>query len=238
MLPRLAAALLLATGFHGCIVYEYEHEFWLRVDGSGSVDVTGRPVLWTAFKALGRPEDPEGTATPEAARRLFESAGLRVRRVDVTHRRGRAYMFVSADFEDVNRLSGSAAFPDLHISLRKEADRLRLRGEWARPPGSPDIANHREGLMAVRFHLPSKVYEHRNAADGVERGNIVAWRQEVAQGLDGRPLAFGAVMDERSILLSTVVLFGAAILLALALLGGALYAVARRGRKDLATSGS
>ena len=41
-------------------------------------------------------------------------------------------------------------------------------------------------------------------------------------------------MDQRSILLSTVALFGTAVLLALALLGGALYAVARRGRKDLA----
>ena len=35
MLPRLAAVLLLAAGLRGCLTYEYEHEFWLRVDGSG-----------------------------------------------------------------------------------------------------------------------------------------------------------------------------------------------------------
>ena len=45
--------------------------------------------------------------------------------------------------------------------------------------------------MAVRFHLPSKVYSHRNAFAGVERGNIVGWRQTVAEGLAGRPLELG-----------------------------------------------
>jgi hypothetical protein len=84
----------------------------------------------------------------------------------------------------------------------------------------------------VRFHLPSKVFFHENAASGVERGNIVSWRREVAQA-DARPLAFGAVMDDRSILFSTVLLFATAIALAGALLAGAFYLVARRGRKAL-----
>lgn len=234
MLPRLAAALVLAAGLRGCLTYEYEHEFWLRVDGSGTVYVTGRPSLWTAFKGLGKPGDPDGTVTRGAARALFERAGLHVNRVTLTRRGGRRYLFVSADFADVNRLAPSPAFPDLEISLKKEQDRLRLSGAWARPPSAPDIGpRDREGLMAVRFHLPSKVYEHANAADGVERGNIVAWRQEVAQGLSGSRLEFGAVMDERSILLSTATLFASAILLAAALLGGVLYAVARRGRKEI-----
>jgi hypothetical protein len=95
-------------------------------------------------------------------------------------------------------------------------------------------ARDRDGLMAVRFHLPSKVYEHKNAFSGVERGNIVGWRQDVAQALDGRGLDFGAVIDRRSILVSTVALFAGAILLALALLGGALYWVVRKGRRAAA----
>jgi hypothetical protein len=41
-------------------------------------------------------------------------------------------------------------------------------------------------------------------------------------------------MDDRSILLSTVILFASAILLALLLLAGVLSLVVRRGRKDLA----
>jgi hypothetical protein len=233
MLPRLAAALLMAAGLRGCLTYEYEQEFWLRVDGSGTVNVTGRPELWTAFKNLGDLGDPR-TVTPEAARALFAKAGLRVRRAVVTTRGGRDYLFVSADFRDVNALSGSAAFPDLSIALRREGERLRLLGEWRRPPGIGPSAGAASGLMAVRFHLPSKLYEHRNATDGVERGNIVGWRQEVEAALRGEPLVYGALMDERSILLSTVVLFGGAIALAAVILSLGVYAVLRRGRRDLA----
>jgi len=239
MLHRLAAALLLALGLSGCLKYEYEHEFWLRVDGSGAVNVTGRPALWTAFKGLGNPRDPDTTATRDAVRALFERSGLQVKRVTLTRREGRPYLFVSAEFADVNRLNGTPAFPDLRIGLRREQDRLVLEGTWARPKDAPDVgARDRDGLMAVRFHLPSKVFGHKNAAEGVERGNILGWRQEVAQGLDGRGLDFGAEMDERSILLSTVVLFATAIVIALLLLGGGLWAVVRRGRRDIAAGGS
>jgi len=231
---RHFAVALLALGTAGCLKYEYEHEFWLRVDGSGAVNVTGRPALWTAFKGLGRPEDPEGTATREAARALFERSGLRVKRVTLTRREGRPYLFVSGEFDDVNALGGTPAFPDLEIGLRREGDRLVLEGRWARPGEAPAAGDRdRDGIMAVRFHLPSKVYGHKNAADGVERGNILGWRQPVARGLDGGRLDFGAEMDDRSILLSTVILFGSAIVLAVLLLAGGLYAVVRRGRRDL-----
>jgi hypothetical protein len=236
MLPRLAAALVLAASWPGCLAYEYEHEFWLRTDGAGTVYVTGRPALWVAYKGLGRAEDPEGTASREAARLFFEKAGLRVNRATVTRRRGRRYLFVSADFDDVNRLSASGAFPDLEIALRREGRRLRLTGAWRPPEGTTVPPPHREGLLAVRFHLPSKVYFHENAAEGVERGNILSWRAEVAAASGG--LAFGAVMDDRSILLSTVLLFGAAIGLAALILVSAFYLVARRGRQALETPSS
>ena len=84
--------------------------------------------------------------------------------------------------------------------------------------------------MAVRFHLPSRIYQHKNAPLGVERGNIVGWREDVAEGLDGHPLEIGATMDSRSILGSTVALFATAILAALALLAAAIALVLRRGK--------
>jgi hypothetical protein len=233
MLTRLVALSLLAAGTRACLTYEYEHEFWLRVDGSGTVNVTGRPALWAAFKGLGDPRNPDPAALREAVRACFEKAGLRVRRVTVTRRGGRPYLFVSADFTDLNALSESPAFPDLRIGLRRVEGRLELDGTWARPPDAPE-AGEREGLMAVRFHLPSKLYSHKGAIDGLERGNIVSWRQTVGDGLDGKPLEVGALMDERSILLSTVLLFGSAILAALAVLVSIFWAVVRRGRRDLA----
>jgi len=234
---RLIVVLLAAASLRGCVRYEYEHELWLKVDGSGTVHVTGQPWLWTAFKGLGRADDPGGTATVEAARALFERSGLRVRTVTLTHREGRAYLFVAADFDDVSRLSGTPAFPDLDVRLTRDGDRLRLEGSWRRLNAVPQKRDT-PGLMAVRFHLPSKVYEHRNAASGVERGNIVAWRQDLAAGLRGQPLVFGAVMDRRSILWSTLGLFAVAIGLAVSTLAVTLFVVFRRGRRAAATFAS
>ncbi|MFI5183668.1 MAG: hypothetical protein ACHQNV_04660 [Vicinamibacteria bacterium] len=230
MLSRLAAAVLLAGSLRGCVAYEYEHEFWLKVDGSGSVNVTGRPELWEAFKGLAIRQDAPDDSIRSAARSLFERSGLRVRRVTVTTRNGQRYLFVAADFADVNRLWGTPAFPDLRLVLRPEGGRLLFDGTWS--PGAKGPSGHlpRDGLMAVRFHLPSRIYEHKNAPLGVERGNILGWRQGVAQALDGRPLEMGAVLDSRSILGSTVALFGTAIFAALALIGVALALVVRRGR--------
>jgi len=237
MLKHLAVGLLAAAALRGCASYEYEHEVWLRVDGSGSVNVTGRPALWTAFKSL--PLDPQGDpdAIKRAARELFERSGLQVKRVTLTIRRGQRYLFVSADFRDVNRISYTPAFPDLRIGLRREAGRLQLDGSWQRPlEALPGGEQDKDGLMAVRFHLPSKVYRHRRAAFGVERGNILGWLQETAKAVDGGRLEFGAEMDERSILSSTVLLFVGAVLLAVMLLAFGLWAVVRRGKKDLARS--
>jgi len=236
MIPRLAAALLLVTALRGCLTYEYEHEIWLQVDGSGIVNVTGRPALWTAFKSLPLDEsDPE--AMKKAVRKLFEESGLDVRRVTVTKRRGHRYLFVSAAFKDVNRISYTRAFPDLRVGLRREDGRLMMDGSWQRPiEALPGGEKDGDGLMAVRFHLPSKVYSHRHAADGVERGNILGWRQDTAAALEGDRLDFGATMDERSILSSTVMLFAGAVVLAVVLLSVALWAVVRQGRKDLGRS--
>src|SRR5688500_6507619 len=224
----LVLSLLAAASMRGCVAYEYEHEFWVRVDGSGTVNVTGRPELWTAFKGIPVPADEDGAKA--AVRGVFEESGLRVRRVTVTERDSRPYLFISAEFDDVNRLSGTRAFPDLSLTLRADGDdRLRLEGAWRAPPG-PRGSPGDDGLMAVRFHLPSKVYEHRNAAAGVERGNIVGWKQDVRAALGGNALEVGAVIDRRSILASTIGLFVAAVLLAVTILGGLILWVRRRGR--------
>jgi hypothetical protein len=215
--------------------YEYEHEWWLNTDGSGALHVTGQPALWAAFKGLGSVEDPSQTISRNALRQLFEISGLRVRRVTRTEHGGNVYLFVSADFDDVNSLSGTPAFPDMTLHLRRVGDRLVLDGAWLRPDTyRPLPTEPPEGLMAVRFHLPSKVKEHKNAFEGVERGNIVSWRQSVAQAIDGRPLRFGAVMDRQSILLATLKLFVGAILAAALVIATLLALAYRRGKRLLA----
>jgi hypothetical protein len=58
----------------------------------------------------------------------------------------------------------------------------------------------------------------------------VGWRQEVARAVDGQPLAFGALIDRRSILLSTVGLFAGAIALGLSAIAALVYLTFRKGR--------
>ena len=229
-MSKLAVLLLAALSLRGCVKYEYEHEFWLDTDGSGTVYVTGRPSLWKGFKGVPA-DDAHADESKAAVRAVFERSGLRVRSVTWTRRGGRPYLFISADFADVNRLSATPAFPDLQISLTRNGDRLNLAGTWHRPPGLADPPpGDRAGPMAVRFHLPSKVYSHQNAVGGVQRGNIIGWRQWVEQGVGGQAMAFGALIDRRSILLSTVGLFAGAIVLGLSALGLAVYLTFRKGR--------
>jgi hypothetical protein len=237
MAARVLLALLLAASVRGCVVYEYEHEIWLRVDGSGTVNVTGRPELWRAFKGVALPPDTDEDGLRAQARAAFERSGLTVKRVTVTHRGGRPYLFVSAEFRDVNVIGGTPAFPDLTLSMHREGDNLRLKGHWARPPGATAAPRQTDGVMAVRFHLPSKVYGHGNAMDGVERGNIVGWRQDVGAALAGRALEdMWALIDSRSILRSTVALFGLAIAVAFGIISAALYWVLRRGQSRAAAA--
>jgi hypothetical protein len=234
-LAAKALPLLMTLGLCGCLRYEYEHELWLRVDGSGTIYVTGRPALWAAFKGVGTAQDPENTISRDEVRRLFERSGLRVRKVMRVRRAGRTYLFVSADFKDVNSISGSSAFPDLAIRMARDGDQLRLEGAWTPPVGMRAVAaGERLGLMAVRFHLPSKVHEHKNAFAGVERGNIVSWRQDVAEAFRGQRMEFGVLMERRSILFATVTLFLGSIVAAAATVALVIYLAYRRGKRLLA----
>ena len=85
--------------------------------------------------------------------------------------------------------------------------------------------------MAVRFHLPSEIFEHRNASLGVERGNILSWRQDLRGGMAGAPLDFGATLGTTSVLRTTLGLFALAVLAALGIVAGVLLLFTRRGRR-------
>ena len=218
------------------MAYEFEHEFWLRTDGSGSFVVTAPPWVWNAVKNVGEEKNLDATVNEQSVAALFQTASISNLRVRKVTRDGRPYITAAADFADVNALAGSPAFPDLEIALRPEGEKLRLAGVWRRPATSGRAQGDDAGLMAVRFHLPSEIFEHRNAFQGVERGNIVSWRQDLHRGLTGSPIDFGATMGSTSVLSATLGLFGLAILTGLAIMGAALYFFARRGRTAQAGS--
>jgi hypothetical protein len=91
--------------------------------------------------------------------------------------------------------------------------------------------------MAVRFHLPSEIFDHRNASAGVERGNILSWRQDLKGGLAGAPIDFGATIGTRSVLRATLGLFAMAVAAGLAIIAVVLWFFARSGRTPRGKSG-
>ena len=212
------------------MAYEFEHEFWVRTDGSGSFVITAPPWVWNAVKNVGDPANLDATVNERTVAALFENTAISNTRVRKVTRGGRAYITVAADFSDLNALAGSRAFPDLEIALRHEGERLRLAGVWRRPAAGGAARGDDSGLMAVRFHLPSEIFEHKNAFQGVERVNILSWRQDLRRGLSGSPVEFGATMGTTSVLSATLGLFVLAILTGLALMGALLYFFAWRGR--------
>ena len=219
------------------MAYEFEHEFWLKTDGSGSFVVTAPPWVWNAVKNVGDRTSLDATVNEQSVGAIFQSSAISNLRVRKVTRQGRPYITVAADFSDINALPGTRAFPDLEVALRREGERLRLAGVWRRPPVEEGRARGDDaGLMAVRFHLPSEIFEHKNAFEGVERGNILSWRQDLHRGLTGSPIDFGATMGSTSVLSATLGLFALAILTGLCVMGAALYFFARRGRAEQARS--
>ena len=81
-----------------------------------------------------------------------------------------------------------------------------------------------QGLSRGRCRTLGVVIPYFTTPSPVER------LRGVAAALDGRALAFGARLDERSILGSTVTLFAWAIAGALALLASGLYLAFRKGK--------
>jgi hypothetical protein len=97
-------------------------------------------------------------------------------------------------------------------------------------------------LVAFRLHLPSRIRDH-NARDleedvpsDIQRGNILAWEQHLADRLDGRPIEIAVRMDPDSILYRTLWLFGGAFLAAVLLIGGIVWMTIRKGARQAAAA--
>ena len=70
---RFLSILVLAASFRGCVTYEFEHEFWLNTDGSGSFVVTAPPWVWNAAKNVGEARDLDATVNEQRVAALFDA---------------------------------------------------------------------------------------------------------------------------------------------------------------------
>ncbi|HSC28633.1 MAG TPA: hypothetical protein VLD67_15255 [Vicinamibacterales bacterium] len=226
-------------------VYEYEEDLYLALDGSADLIVnTSIPAL-VALRGLDLNVDPAARVDRGAIRAAYEGPGVTVTRVSRPWRRqGRRFVQLRIDVEDVRRLSERAPFSWSTYELFRQDQAYVFRqtvGASAHRPGTLRNVGWTGGeLVAFRLHLPSRIIHH-NARDAeldepltVERGNILRWEQQLADRLDGRPVAIEVRMESQSTLHRTLGLFLGAFAAALLLLGLIIWLTLRKGARQTA----
>jgi hypothetical protein len=214
--------------------YEYEEELYLDVDGSASIYVNASIAALVALRGVALDPAPESSPEPERVRALFAAPGVDVGAPSFYRRRGRPFVRVRVTASD---LAGLHRVPPLAWSsyaLRRNGGMLVFHQTVGKPAGTPSAAFHWNGneLVAFRLHAPSKIL-FENATSDVQRGNILAWEQPLADRLAGAPLDLRVEMEPESILRSTLFLFGGAVVAALGAMAFAVWRLVRRGRSEL-----
>ena len=221
--------------------YEYEEDLIVALDGSATLTVNASIAALVALRGLDL--DPlSPTVDRDRVRAAYQSPVARVRSVPRPwHRRGRAFVQINLEVDDVRRLHESAPFAWSRYELISQGAHTLFRqtiGSSALRPGTlKNVGWDGREVVAFRVHFPSRIVEHNardlesNEPTGVHRGNILAWEQHLADRLDGREVKVEVRMESRSILYRTLWLFTGAFLAAiLTLVAGVWWAVRRKTR--------
>jgi len=224
-------------------LYEYEEQIYLRVDGAATVVVDSSIAALVALRGVALDPAAPSSTDRAALRAMFESAGCHVDNVGQPwRRRGRRYVQVRLSTPDVRTLSNCGLLAWSTYVLDRIPDGLHYRqtvgAPTARDPGPVNWDGTE--LVAFKLHLPSRVRDHNvrrldvDAPGGLERGNILTWEQRLADRRAGKPVAIDVSMDAKSILYTTLWLFGGAFTAAVGALGLIVWLTVRRGRKQAA----
>jgi hypothetical protein len=245
----IVAAAALLVWFRGATVrdlfgrqYEYEEDLTIGVDGSGTLTINASLAALNALRGLA--VDPQSSAVDrDRIRALYQSSVARVRSVPRPwKRRGRQFVQVNLEFDDVRRLSEAAPLSWSRYELTAQNGQHMFRqtvGASALQPGTLKNVGWNGGeIVAFRVHLPSRILEHnardldKNEPTGISRGNILAWEQQLADRLDGKPLTIEVRMDSQSILYRTLFLFAGAFAAAVLTMAGLIWWTMRKGQGE------
>ena len=132
--------------------------------------------------------------------------------------------------DDVRKLSRLAPFAWSRYRLDARGDAVDFQQLVGKPSGGAVSNAGWDGseIVAFRMHIPSEILFHN--AEGVQRGNIVEWDQPLASRLNGEALDLQVNMEPRSILYSTLRLFGGTVLAVAATFAVVIWLIARKGR--------
>lgn len=237
--------------------YEYEEDLTLAIDGSATLVVNASLASLVALRGLDLPTDPAARLDLDEVRALFETPVSDVTRVSRPWRRkGRRFVQVRMEIQDINRLSEAPPFAwstyrfgparpgEIQSPTRQGAEGAKgihvysqTVGPSAMKPGS--LKNYGwdgSEIVAFRLHLPSRITHHTardletNEVAQASRGNILAWEQHLADRLDGQPVNIYVEMESQSILYRTLWLFGGAFAAAVLLLVLLIWWTMSRGK--------
>ena len=211
-------------------VPEYEEEIYLGLDGTATVNVNASIASIVALRGANLPTDPRARVDRGDVRRFFEGPGVRVTSVSLSRRHTRRFAHVAIAVDDVRKLSRLAPFAWSRYRLNARGDAVDFQQLVGKPTGRAVSNAGWDGseVVSFRMHIPSEILFHNTT--GVQRGNILEWDQPLTARLAGEPLDLQVNMESRSILYSTLLLFGGTILAVAATFAIVIWLVARKGR--------
>jgi hypothetical protein len=235
----LAIAVAAACGGLFGKRYEYEEDLTIYLDGSAALTVNASIPALVALRGLDL-DVSESRVDRDRIRAAYESPVTEVTRVSRPWRRdGRRFVQIRVKTPDIRRLSEAAPFAWSRYQLTNASGEHTYRqtvGASAFKPGTlTNVGWKGFELVAFRLHLPSRIIEHNsrdvdtNETSGVQRGNIVAWEQHLADRLDGKPVTIAVRISSQSILYRTLWVFAGAFAAAVLALGSLVWWALRKG---------
>jgi len=239
---RALVALALACATMACGVfgggaslfrqYEYEEEMYLSLDGSATLYVNSSLAALNALRGTSFDAGPVARFDREAIRAYYSTPDTHVSRVSQSRRNNRRFVHVRLEVDDIRRLGSSAPFSwSTYTFVRQGPEfvfKQEIDGASGKDAGQAGWTGRE--LVAFRLHLPS-IIDYHNTNRDIGRGNILVWEQSLTDRLRGARLTLDAQMRTRSILYSTLWLFGATFVAVAALFVAVIWWVLRKGRR-------
>jgi len=241
---RIALAVLFLAATIGCgrglfRQYEYEEEMYLSLDGSATVYVNSSIPMLNALRGASFDARPNAPLDRAAVREYFTTPVTRVTRVSTSRRNNRRFVHVRLDVDDVRRLGEAPPFAWSSYQFSSAGDAVTYRQTVGAASGKPVEEGRWTGqeIVAFRLHLPSRILFHNAGAGNLQRGNILAWEQPLTERLRSTPVELDARMEPRSILYSTLLLFGGTFAAVATMFAVLIWWILRAGRLRGLTSG-
>lgn len=234
---RIGLAVLLLAAAIGCgrglfRQYEYEEEVYLSLDGSATIYVNSSVPVLNALRGASFDVRPTAPLDRAAVREYFTTPVTRVTRVSTSRRNNRRFVHVRLEVDDVRRLGQAAPFAWSSYQFSNAGDIVTYRQTVGGAAGKPVEEGRWMGqeIVAFRLHIPSRIVFHNAGPGNPRRGNILAWEQPLTERLRSTPLTLDARMEPRSILYSTLLLFGGTFVAVAMMFAVVVWRILRAGR--------